>query len=156
MTATTPPVTVNVPASVTEFRGHRFTMMPGWSAWWSGEGDGDMVGLDEVVQPHGDDGLIPWLEKGDATVVNASGVAMFSTYHELGPDPTPFEMLVALATGQLEAVFHEVVEWTTVDGERIGDPHPTPEANWGWVQERLRAMVQDYAAEFPVRAQGES
>jgi hypothetical protein len=151
------PASVNVPPSVHQFRGHQFTMMPGWGAWWTGENEGDLVGMDEVKQPHGgDDGAIPWLEGGDATVINAGGAATFSTYHELGSDPTPFEMAVALATGQLEAVFHEVVEWTTVDGERIADPHPGLETNWGWVQERLRAMVQDYAAKFPVRPQAEA
>lgn len=143
------PEKVNVRATVVDFRGHRYTMVPGWRAWLFGEEPGADVEMAEVAQPHADDGTIPWLTGWDASVVHEGGAATFSTYHKLGTDPTPFEVAVSVATGQLEAFFHEVMEWTTVDGAQIAEPHPTPETNWGWVHERMRAMVQDYAAEFP-------
>lgn len=46
--------------------------------------------------------------------------------------------------------FHEVLEFTTLDGERLADPHPPNEGEmWQWLYEKIDAVAIEYMARYP-------
>lgn len=55
------------------------------------------------------------------------------------------EAIIAILTD----TFHEAIEYTTVNGERIATAHTGGAAEWKFMEERLRSMVNDYVEQFP-------
>ena len=57
--------------------------------------------------------------------------------------------MMAMVAATVSAV-HEAIEWTTVDGKRLMDPHPYDEDNaWAFLVERVTKMLVDYQKEYP-------
>lgn len=69
-------------------------------------------------------------------------------------DPSALARAAAIAA-VIDRV-HEVLEWTTVEGERLADPHPgcDEEGMWGWLAAQVGDLLDNYAAGWPARAGG--
>lgn len=69
------------------------------------------------------------------------------------------ELAIAIDLWAARAVseFHEILEFTLLDGERLADPHPggvdSPEEGemWEWLFNRVRRLATDYIRRYPAK-----
>lgn len=73
----------------------------------------------------------------------------------------PHRVARALIVTETIQALHEAMEWVTVDGRRLADPHPVTEdgrednAMWDWLVEQVGGVLDAYAARYPLPADAE-
>lgn len=152
--------------SIVRWGRHRLRMMPGWRAQfrhvdYTVDQEADVrarrrdgrgpVELALVRQPaQAPSGRILDATSGEHPF---SLDGTFDVYHE-GVD-TAEQAGFVLAAAQLACMVHEIVEWTTVDGLRLANPHPEGDAQWEWVMDRCLGLFTDYATRWPAPEGGD-
>lgn len=73
---------------------------------------------------------------------------------EFGRDITaPEDTAHALVVADTIQAFHEALEWVTVDGQRLADPHPEREDDmWDWLVTQISRVAHEYAQRWPAPA----
>lgn len=140
---------------------HRIRLMPGWGATFrhidytvdqeadvrarkaSGHGPAELTSVRQPANTAA--GKLLDATDGPTSAVTLAG--NFNLYHE-GIDSVE-DAARAVIAGTLAATFHEAIEWVTVDGQRVANPHPAGDKQWEWVMERMLEIVDNYADKWP-------
>jgi hypothetical protein len=62
----------------------------------------------------------------------------------------PHTLARAFVVAETIQALHEALEWVTVDGHRIADPHPVDEDHvWDWLVTEVGRLVDTYAQRWP-------
>lgn len=92
------------------------------------------------------------------TVPGAPGSFPHGIELEFGRDlRDPVELAKALVVAETTQAFHEALEWVTVDGRRVADPHPQGDDGaeryemWDWLRAQLDDVLGRYRERYPAR-----
>lgn len=151
---------------------HRIRLMPGWGAAFrhnslnrpgvdqddvrarrhEGRGPGTLASVRMPSQHAGS-----LLDAGDDPV-SLAGVPVIYGVDRGGVD-TAIDAARHVAAAALAATLHEALEWVTVDGRRLADPHPSighgeGEDQWTWMLDRMLDVLDEYEAKWPASDPG--